>query len=284
MRRWHAKRDAGSLDLPLGAHQTLRHGRLGDEERLRDLRGGEPPERAQREGNLCIKRQCGMATGEEQFEPFVSEECPVHCVLRGFADIEQAELVRQGVFAAQSIDGAVSRRGQQPGDGRVRHAVARPALRGDGECFLGGLFGDVDIAEEADEGPRTRPILRGRRPPESLPLVDRAYLDCAAQARSRDACCEFDGSVEVLGVVEEVAAECFLHLDERAIRHQRLAVLDADGGRHFRGLQPLTGGDARGGVDRRVAGGDRLLLLGGEFAPRPPGPAASASFRGGSTT
>jgi hypothetical protein len=31
-------------------------------------------------------------------------------------------------------------------------AVARPALRGDGEGLLRGFLGEIEVAEEADEG------------------------------------------------------------------------------------------------------------------------------------
>jgi hypothetical protein len=34
----------------------------------------------------------------------------------------------------------------------VGHAVARPALGGDRERLLGGLLGEVEVAEEADQG------------------------------------------------------------------------------------------------------------------------------------
>jgi hypothetical protein len=50
----------------------------------------------------------------------------------------------------------------------VGHSVARPALGGHGERFLGGLLGEIEVAEEADQaGEDAAPFL-----PEDL-LEDR---------------------------------------------------------------------------------------------------------------
>ena len=66
-------------------------------------------------------------------------------------------------------------------------AVARPALGGDRERLLRGFLGEVEVAEEADQGSRGRgPTRRGRPARGSLPLHDRAHLDRAAHAGRRD--------------------------------------------------------------------------------------------------
>ena len=47
----------------------------------------------------------------------------------------------------------------QPGAGVVGRAFARPALGGDRERLLGGLLGEVEVAEEADQGREDAPPL-----------------------------------------------------------------------------------------------------------------------------
>jgi hypothetical protein len=53
--------------------------------------------------------------------------------------------------AADAVDGAVARRGHEPGAWVVGRALARPALGGDRERLLGGFLGEVEVAEEADQ-------------------------------------------------------------------------------------------------------------------------------------
>ena len=48
--------------------------------------------------------------------------------------------------------GPVAGRRHQPAAGIRRDAVARPALGGDGEGLLNGFLGEVEVAEEADQG------------------------------------------------------------------------------------------------------------------------------------
>jgi hypothetical protein len=53
--------------------------------------------------------------------------------------------------AAKPVDRAVPCRGHDPGAGVRRDAVPRPALRCDRECLLGGVLGEVEVAERADQ-------------------------------------------------------------------------------------------------------------------------------------
>ena len=53
----HLVGDAGILDLALGAHQPLRHGRLRNEKRARDLAGRKPAEGAQGQRDLGLAVQ-----------------------------------------------------------------------------------------------------------------------------------------------------------------------------------------------------------------------------------
>src|SRR5256885_2068079 len=98
----------------------------------------------------------------------------------------------------------------------------------------------------------------------ALALHDRPYLYGAPGARRGNARGQLDRGVEVVGLVEVVAAELLLGLGERAVGGQRLAVLDAHGGRGRRGLQLVAAHHARGLRDRHVLGEDGLLLVLGQ--------------------
>jgi len=74
--------------------------------------------------------------------------------------LEQAGLRGEGAVAADAVDRAVARRRDEPTARARRDAVARPALRRDRERLLGGLLGEVEVAEEADQGSEdTAPLL-----------------------------------------------------------------------------------------------------------------------------
>jgi hypothetical protein len=60
-------------------------------------------------------------------------------------------LRRERTIAADAVDRAVARRGDQPGARVGGRSFARPALGGDRERFLGGFLGEVEVAEEADQ-------------------------------------------------------------------------------------------------------------------------------------
>jgi hypothetical protein len=73
-------------------------------------------------------------------------------VLHGFRNVQLAKLAIESSAPANEVDGPVSRRRDEPGGGIRRLALAWPTLRGDRESFLSGLLGEVEVAEEADEG------------------------------------------------------------------------------------------------------------------------------------
>ena len=151
VRRRHAERDACRLDLRLRAHEPLRHRRVRQEERARDLLGRQAAERAQRQRHLRVERERRVAAGEEQLEPLVGERRLVHVVFDGLVDPQQLRLLGQRPLAADAVDGAVARGHGEPGARVVGHAVARPALGGDRERLLGGFLGEIEVAEEADQ-------------------------------------------------------------------------------------------------------------------------------------
>jgi hypothetical protein len=94
-----------------------------------------------------------MAAREDQPQAVVGELLHV-CLL--FLELqcstEQLALLGEAALAAQPVDRAVAGRGQDPRGGAGGHAGRRPALRRHRECVLHRLLGEVEIAEEADEG------------------------------------------------------------------------------------------------------------------------------------
>jgi hypothetical protein len=92
-----------------------------------------------------------MAAGEDQLEPLVRDRRLVHVVLRGFRHVEQADLCRQCAIAADAVDRAVARGGNQPGARVGGRPLSGPALGRDRERLLGGFLGEVEVAEEADQ-------------------------------------------------------------------------------------------------------------------------------------
>src|SRR4051794_20077706 len=114
----------------------------------------------------------------------------------------------------------------------------------------------------------TRPhSSRKARSISALVLHERADLDGSAQACRRDPSRQLDRGVEVVGLVDVVAAELLLRLGERAVGGERAPVLDAYG-RGRRGRLELVAVDHAGGVvDRHVLLVDGLLLVLGELRP-----------------
>jgi hypothetical protein len=65
--------------------------------------------------------------------------------------VEQAHLCRERAIAADAVNRAVARGGDQPGARVGGCPVPGPALGGDRKCLLGGFLGEVEVAEEADQ-------------------------------------------------------------------------------------------------------------------------------------
>jgi hypothetical protein len=61
-------------------------------------------------------------------------------------------LRRQRAIAPDAVDRPIACRGREPCPGIGWRAVARPPLGRDGERLLNGLLGEVEVAEEADQG------------------------------------------------------------------------------------------------------------------------------------
>ena len=98
-----------AADLALGAHEALRHRRLGHEERAGDLGRRQAAERAQRERDLRVGRERRVTAREDELQALVGERRGVHRLLRYLGNVEQAGLRRQGPIAPDAIDGPVAR-------------------------------------------------------------------------------------------------------------------------------------------------------------------------------
>jgi hypothetical protein len=92
-----------------------------------------------------------VAAREHELEPLVRNRRLVHVVLHRFWHLERAGLCGERAIAADAVDRAVARGGQQPGARVGGRPLAGPALGGDRERFLGGFLGEVEITEEADQ-------------------------------------------------------------------------------------------------------------------------------------
>src|SRR4051812_16256235 len=93
-----------------------------------------------------------MAAGEDELEPLVWKCRRVHRVLHCLGYLEQAGFLSQRAISADAVDRPVARGRDQPGARVGGRSVARPALGGDRERLLSGLLGEVEVAEEADQG------------------------------------------------------------------------------------------------------------------------------------
>ena len=122
-----------AADLPLRAHEPLGHRRLGDEERAGDLLRRQAAERAQRQRDLRLARECGMAAREDQAQPFVGNRLVLLAVC-GPARAPRAAPSCAGASARAGSgrspgcarSSAATRRGCR---GRPRAASARARLR-----------------------------------------------------------------------------------------------------------------------------------------------------------
>ena len=163
-RAGHAVRDPGGGDLLLGPGDPGRHGRLGHQERLRDLSRGQAAHQPQRQRHLCLPGQGGMAAGEYQAEPVVGDHVlpRVPGVPRlgrvagrlprsgGRAGLDQQrQLGPQGPVPALRVQRPPSRGRGQPGAGIARYALPGPGVERGHVRILNALLGDVDVTGDA---------------------------------------------------------------------------------------------------------------------------------------
>ncbi len=147
-----AERDPGAADLPLRAHEPLRHRGLGDEERVCDLGRREAADLAQRQRDAALGGERRVAAREDEREALVRDRA--HVVLLGGKLLQAADelgLLLEDLLAADPVDRAVARGRDDPRARVPRHAVARPALECRRERVLHGVLGELEVAEDARE-------------------------------------------------------------------------------------------------------------------------------------
>jgi hypothetical protein len=91
-------------------------------------------------------------SSEDEFQALVQERGGVHRCLRPIPGNQQAELRREHPLTADAVRRVIASRRHQPGARVAGDAVARPPVGGDGERLLRGFLGEVEVAEEADQG------------------------------------------------------------------------------------------------------------------------------------
>ena len=170
----HAKRDPGGADLALGAHEPLGHRRLGNEERAGHLRRGQPADRLQGQRHLRVDRERRVAAGEDQREPLVGQGVHVF-VLGRLCPGEQLGLALERPGPADPVDRSIARDGLDPGARPARNACAGPPLERRGERVLHRVLGELEVAEDADQGRE-----------DAAPLVPEDALELVYPATSAD--------------------------------------------------------------------------------------------------
>ena len=132
-----------------------------DQKGARDLRGGQPADRAQRQRDLNLGGEGRMAAGEDQPQHVVVERGVSLASSRG-CRVEQ-QLVRQLCLLAakrdlpaDAVDRLVAADIDQPGPRIGRRIGGRPALQRHRERILQRVLGEIEIADEADQR-RQRP-------------------------------------------------------------------------------------------------------------------------------
>src|SRR6267143_321048 len=127
-------RNARVADLRLRPHDALRQRRGGGEKRRRDL---------------LLRIQGGVAAGEDEAQPVVGDG-----VILGFCKLlRHVYLIADLATAlAHPVDRLESARRNQP-RARVRRCpFDRPALERRRERILKRLLGEIEVAEQADQG------------------------------------------------------------------------------------------------------------------------------------
>ena len=148
--------NAGGLDLGLGPDDPLGQRGRRQEERAGDLFGGEAADFAQGEGDLRVGRQGRVTAGEDEAEPVVLDLFVVHLVRRGDAVAQtigyHSERGVEPGSAAEPVYGLEAAGRDQPGPGILGNPVRRPTLHRRREGVLKRLLGQIEVAEETDQG------------------------------------------------------------------------------------------------------------------------------------
>lgn len=192
----HRERDPRIRERTLRAYDPLPDRRLRDDERARDLRGGQPPDEPQRQRDALLGRQDRMARGEHQAQEIVADVV-VERIGDGVGAVAWlAPIARElGVLgvddpgAAHVVERAPLRGRHQPRARVVGHAIGRPALEREDERVLCELLGAPEITREPREPGHEARELDAKHRGDRVVWIDhaaRAYpLDALARIEVR---------------------------------------------------------------------------------------------------
>src|SRR5439155_18030167 len=113
----------------------------------------------------------GMAAREHELQPFVGNRHLVHVVLRFL--LELGDELREMPLAPQPVDRLASRSDREPRTRVPRQAVSRPRLERSRERVLERVFGELDVAQVADQRRDDSAVLLAEDLLEHYPLQRR---------------------------------------------------------------------------------------------------------------
>ena len=284
MRGRHPERDARGADLALGAHEPLRHRRLGDQEGAGDLVGASGPPRVRSVSATCAST---ASAGWQQVNRSSSRSSGIvvviHLHLDGLRDLQEPGLLGERAIAPiRSI-------------ARLRavvtsHARGLPGVPSRGQRSAAIANASCAASSARSKSPR-KPIRAARTRPHSsrktrsriaiTPRAGRTSIAPPSRARG-DPRRELDRGVEVVGLEEQIAAEDSLISTKGpsvvSVLPSCTRTVVAVSGRS----SPHPGVTPGGLVDGLVVRGDRPLLVLGQRGP-PPAMRVSARRLDGST-
>src|SRR6516165_11191917 len=156
--RWYLIGDARILDRALGAHEALRQSGLSDEKRARDLLGRQAAESAQRQGNLRLAIERGMAAREDQPQAVIGDpKIRIVQYDRVLIRPNRGFLLQLRLFFAPRaltpprVDQLPVCGSGYPGSWIVGNAARRPITQRRGESLLHRLLGAIEGAAQPDQ-------------------------------------------------------------------------------------------------------------------------------------
>ena len=152
LKRKQAERSAGILDALLGAAYPLRHGRLGDQKGLGNLRRSQTADGPQRQSNCRGRTQGGMAAHKQQNQRVIW----VHVILNIVDGRKGLRIPRDRGFPLTTCNFTAYLIGQpagchpnQPAAWIVGNTLVRPLRERCQHGLLNGIFGCGEIAKSA---------------------------------------------------------------------------------------------------------------------------------------
>ncbi len=146
----HLVRNACGADLLFRPNNALRQRWRRHEEGVGDLLGLQAAHLAQGECNAGVRREGGVAAGEDETQAIIRDAVIVD-VGRRFRFDPVSHEGHRGVearLAAEAIDRLEASGRDQPRPGIPGRPIDRPPLHGSGERVMHGFFRDIEVAKE----------------------------------------------------------------------------------------------------------------------------------------